>query len=139
MKKIFSLLLGIIILASCSSDDDVTPVEDPILGKWFISEVNNTGSFNFQLSDCNKESFVDFKTDGTSVSEFYAESNGECTLDSRDTGIWSNLGNNFYRIVVPYQDIGAQRGLVEFRSATEFAFYPDFLAAQGTNIVFRKR
>ena len=140
MKKIFILFFSLALLASCSSDDDGgNSGDDQILGKWFVTEVNNSGALNLTVSECNKESFIDFMADNNADSAFYTENGGECTLEDSDTSAWSNEGNSRYKFTIPFEGIGAQSGRVDFNGSTSFTFFPDILAGQNTNIVFEKR
>ena len=136
MKKIFVLFLSIALLTACNNDDDSNPENDPILGKWFIVEINNGGSF--ELTDCSRQSFIVFKDDGTTEPEFYSKTADACIVDT-DAGVWSNLGNSKYRFEIPLGDFGPISGRVEFTGETTLTFFPDLLVAQNTNIVFEKR
>lgn len=140
MNKIFLLFFSLALLTSCSSDDDGGNTgDDAILGKWFVAEINNTGTLNLQVNDCNKQSFIDFKMDSKADSAVYAEEGGECNVNNSENDEWSNLSNSRYRFVIPFEGIGSQSGRVEFNGSTGFTFYPDLLATQNTNIVFEKR
>lgn len=138
MKKLLLLFMSVATLTACSKDDDDNKdSQDPILGVWYVASIQNGG--NFQLSECNKESSVEFMENNNGISKFYSESNGECNLDNTEEGEWSNLGSSRYKFVIPYEGIGAQSGKVEFNGDSEFTFYPDILASNNTSIVFEKR
>lgn len=140
MKKIFILFFSLALITSCSKDDENTNTgPDPILGKWYVVEVNNSGQLNITASECNQNSFIDFKADNNADSEFYNENNGECTLEDSDTSAWSNNGNSKYKFNIPFEGIGSQTGRVDFSGSSSFTFFPDILAGQNTNIVFEKR
>ncbi len=140
MKKLFILFFSMALLTSCNNDDDITNSgPDPILGKWFVAEVNNTGALNLQVNDCNRQSFINFKMDSKADSAVYAEEGGECNVDNSENDDWSNLGGSKYRIIIPFEGIGSQSGRVEFNGSTGFTFYPDLFASQNTNVVFEKR
>jgi hypothetical protein len=140
MKKIFLLFFSLTLLTSCSKDDENTNTgPDPILGVWFVAEINNTGALNLQVNDCNRQSFINFKMDSKADSEVHAEEGGECNVTNSENDEWSNLSNSKYRFVIPFEGIGSQSGRVEFNGSTGFTFYPDFLASQNTNVVFEKR
>ncbi len=141
MKKIFLLFFSLALLTSCSSDDDGGSTgDDQILGKWFVAEINNTGALNIQANDCNRQSFIDFKSNFKADSALYAEDGGECNVDNSENDDWSNLGESKYRFVIPFEGIGSQTGRVDFNADfTEFTFYPDLFETQNTNIVFEKR
>ncbi|HSM63332.1 MAG TPA: lipocalin family protein, partial [Gillisia sp.] len=113
--------------------------DDEILGKWFVVQVNNSGALNLTVSECNKQSFIDFKADSNADSAFYTEVDGECTLEDSDTSAWSNEGNSRYSFNIPFEGIGSQTGRVDFNGSSSFTFFPDILAGQNTNIVFEKR
>ncbi len=140
MKKLFILFFSMALLTSCNSDDDGgNSGPDPILGKWFVAEVNNTGSLNLEVNECNKQSFINFKTGNKADSAVYAREGGECNVNNSEDDEWSKLSSDKYRFVIPFEGIGSQSGRVEFNGTTGFTFYPDLLATQNTNIVFEKR
>lgn len=93
MKKITYLLIGILCLTSCSSNDD--DVSDPIIGKWKIKSgtVNNISILNA----CSSQTSIEFKSDNTvnvvSFSDDNANSN--CTSELQ-TGNWKlNNGSSY--------------------------------------------
>ncbi len=140
MKKIFFLICCIGILSSCSKDNNNNSNgNDAIIGKWYLAEINNSGSLNLTPNDCNKNSYIDFKSNNTADSAYFSDDSGSCTQESSDNSAWENLGNSRYKFVIPYKDIGAQSGKVEFNGSNSFTFYPDLLSAQGTTLVFEKR
>ncbi len=141
MKKIFLLFFSLALLTSCSSDDDGGNAgDDQILGKWFVAEINNTGTLNIEVNDCNRQSFIDFKSNFKADSALYTRVEGECNVDNSENDDWSNLGESKYRFVIPFEGIGAQAGRADFNAdLTEFTFYPDLFSGQNTNIVFEKR
>ncbi|TVZ28036.1 lipocalin-like protein [Gillisia sp. Hel_I_86] len=141
MKKIFLLFFSLALLTSCSSDDDERNAgDDKILGKWFVAEINNTGALNIEENDCNRQSFIDFKSNFKADSALYAEDGGECNVNTSENDDWSIVGESKYRFVIPFEGIGAQSGRVDFNEDfTKFTFYPDLFLGQNTNIVFEKR
>jgi hypothetical protein len=136
MKKIFVLFFSIALLTACSNDDNPKPEDDPVLGKWFIVEINNGGSF--QLTDCSRQSFIVFLNNGSTEPEFYSKPAEACIVNT-DAGVWSNLGDSRYRFEIPFGDFGPINGRVEFTNETNLTFFPDLLVAQNTSIVFEKR
>ncbi|RKS53556.1 lipocalin-like protein [Gillisia mitskevichiae] len=140
MKKIFLLFFSLTLLSSCTSDDDSGNAgDDQILGKWYVAEINNSGTLNLTVSECNKQSFIDFNADNNADSAFYTVTDGECELKDSDNSAWSNEGNSRYKFTIPFEGIGSQAGRVEFNESSSFTFYPDLLSGQNTNIVFEKR
>lgn len=135
MKKILLLFVSIAMLTACSKDeDDNKESQDPILGKWYLTEVNNAQ--DFQVNDCNSQSYINFKSDGTAHSEFFSENNGNCESAPND-GNWTAGDNSKYTFDVP--GFGPMTGRVEFNSSSRFTFYPDLFASANTNLVFEMK
>ena len=135
MKKFFVLFFGIALLTACSKDDNASP--DPVLGKWFVAEVNNVPGSDFTLSECNTNSFMTFNADGTTDSVFYTEIEGNCTAGPSTNSDWSKqIG--IYTITVPIPELepyNTLSGTIQFNADT-FTFTPTgFLQ---TTIVFKK-
>ena len=105
MKKLLVLFLAATALVSCNKDDDNNDGDNKIVGKWYLAEINNSGALNLQVTDCNAKSFIDFKADNTADSEYYTETDGECTLESSDTSDWTDQGDSNYSFYVPVEDI----------------------------------
>ncbi|MDT0688414.1 lipocalin family protein [Salegentibacter sp. F188] len=139
MKKIFLLFMSIAVLSSCSNDDDSSGnSENNILGTWGLVEINNAGDFLIPVNECTSQSQITFNSDGTAISEYYMNTDGECTVDSEE-GNWSGGGNNdkyIFRIPI----LGSQPGRVDFNDDySRFTFYPDALMTQNTHIIFEKK
>lgn len=134
MKK-FVLLCTIAIFTACSNDDSASQDsgEEPILGTWYFTEINNAGGL--QVNDCSSQSSIEFKSDKTAISDFYSETDGECTLETSNA-VWSKNGEK-YNFVLP--EFGPQSGIIEFHNNSSFSFYPDTFSSTNTNIVFEKR
>jgi hypothetical protein len=123
-----------------TKDDDNNDGDNKIVGKWYLSEINNSGALNLQVNNCNAQSFIDFKADKTATTEYYIETDGICSLESSDTSDWSGNEGEKYSFFVPVENIGKLSGTVSYNSDyTEFTFYPDVFETQGTNIVFVKK
>jgi hypothetical protein len=134
MKKIFLLFFSLTLLTSCSKDDENTNTgPDPILGVWFISEVNNPFSNDGELSECNKQSSIEFTDDQNATTIFFDDDSGECE-STTTTSTWKNLGDSNYEIVIP--EFGKQTGKVDFTGTTSFQFNPSNFP--GVSIVFKK-
>ncbi len=139
MKKLLVIFMSLVFLTACSSDDDSgTNSDDPILGVWFLADVENGESINFNENECNTQSSLDFEADGTAAAKFFTLTEDNCTSGS-DTVSWSNLGENRYRIQLPFEGLGPQPGRVEFNGDTSFTFYPDLLSQPNTNFTFERR
>ncbi len=136
MKKLFLLFISLTVLTACSNDDD-TSEEDPILGTWFIVEVNNIPNSDFTLSECNKNSTMTFNVDGTATSIFHAQIEENCMAGTPTTSTWNNE-SGIYTITIPIpelQGFNTLTGTIEFTSNT-FIFTP--AVSPTTTIVFEK-
>lgn len=134
MKKFFVLFFSIALLAACSEDD---PTTDPVLGKWFVAEVNNVPGSDFTLSECNTKSFMTFNADGTTNSVFYTEIEGNCTSVPSTNSEWSNQ-SGIYKFSIEFpelEDFSPLSGTIQFNADT-FTFTP--IISPGTTIVFKK-
>lgn len=135
MKKLLLLFVSVAMLTACSKDnDDENGSQEPILGTWYLVEINNAQGY--EVNDCNSKSYIDFKSDGTAHSEFYSQNNGNCESEAND-GNWTAGDNSKYTFNVP--GFGNMTGKVEFNSSSRFTFYPDLLTTQNTNLVFEMK
>jgi hypothetical protein len=135
MKKFILLFFSIALLTSCNKDDNSGP--DPVLGKWYIVEVNNVPQSDFSLSDCNTNSFMTFNADGTTNSTFYTEIEGNCTAGPSTDSEWHQQ-SGIYTFSIPIPELEPYSplvGTIQFNGST-FTFTPS--ASQGTTIVFNK-
>jgi hypothetical protein len=136
MKKLLLLFMSLSVLTACSSDDDTSEEEEPIVGSWFIVEVNNVPGSDFTLSDCNKNSTMTFNADGTATSVFHAEVEGNCVAGAPTNSSWNNQ-NGIYTITLPIPELGINTltGTIQFTSNT-FIFTP--VISPTTTIVFER-
>jgi len=135
MKKFFVLFFSIALLTACSEDDN--PAADPILGKWFVVEVNNIPGPDFTLSECNTNSFMTFNADGTTNSVFHAQVDGNCLPGDPTNSVWSEQAS-IYSFSIPIPELEAfspLSGIIQFNADT-FTFTP--LGFPETTIVFKK-
>jgi len=135
MKKFFVLFFSIALLTACSDDDN--PDTDPVLGKWFVVEVNNIPGSDFTLSECNTNSYMTFNADGTTNSVFYTQIEGICTAGPSTNSDWSKQVG-IYSFTVPIPELEAFSplfGTIQF-NADKFTFTPS--ASPQTTIVFKK-
>lgn len=85
---------------SCSNDDDGNGPAgmDRIVGKWKIQGLVLDGD-QISLTDCEKQSTVEFKGNGDLVNiDFYEDFDTEECVSDTYTEKWENRGNNIYRI-----------------------------------------
>ena len=135
MKKFFVLFFSIALLTACSEDDN--PDTDPVIGEWFIVEVNNVPQSDFTLSECNTNSFMTFNADGTTNSVFYTQIEGSCTPGTSTNSEWKQQAS-IYTFTIPIpelEDFSPLSGTIQFNADT-FTFTP--LISPGTTIVFKK-
>ena len=135
MKKFFVLFFSIALLTACSEDDNTST--DPILGKWFIAEVNNIPGSDFTLSECNTKSYITFNADGTTNSKFSTQVDGICNEGTETNSVWSKQAS-IYSFTIPIPElepISPLSGTIQF-DAESFTFTP--LISTGTTIVFKK-
>jgi len=107
MNKSILFLLGIALLMGACKKDDASNSEKLTTGQWKL--VSSVGSFTFNgnlqtvdvyanLGACQKDNLVEFKTDGTFVSD-----EGPTKCGSADpqqtTGIWSLAQSDTHLIV----------------------------------------
>ena len=97
MRKI-NLLLIILLTFSCCSDDDgetVNSLEQNIVNKWILENRVLSDNDNYVVTNCIKQSSLEFFDDGTFVRKEYVEDeNGDCNLDTEENGEWSTNGFN---------------------------------------------
>ena len=135
MKKIFVLFFSIALLTACSEDDN--NATDPVVGKWFVVEVNNIPGSDFTLSECNTNSFMTFNADGTTNSVFSSEVEGNCLAGASTNSEWKQQAS-IYTFTIPIpelEDFSPLSGTIQFNADT-FTFTP--LISSGTTIVFKK-
>ncbi|MCJ7758548.1 MAG: lipocalin family protein [Gillisia sp.] len=135
MKKFFVLFFSIALLTACSEDDN--SATDPVVGKWFVAEVNNIPGSDFTLSECNTKSFMTFNADGTANSVFYAQAEGICLAGTPTNSEWSEQVG-IYSLTIPIPELEAVSplsGTIQFNADT-FTFTP--IISPGTTIVFKK-
>ena len=135
MKKFFVLFFSIALLTACSEDDNTSP--DPVLGKWFVAEVNNIPGSDFTLSECNTNSNITFNAAGTTNSKFSSQVDGICIEGTETNSVWSKQAGIYsFTIPIPELDpISPLSGTIQFNGDT-FTFTP--IISPGTTIVFKK-
>lgn len=132
MKKLIALFAVFMMFTACSSDDDANDGEDPILGTWYVVELENAFSDD-ELSECNMNSNITFHADNTADSEFYEEVEEEC-MSEADTSEWKRETNGQYTFDLPF--FGRQTGDVEFSGSNQFKFSVPSLP--GVSLTFEK-
>jgi len=103
MKKIFSLVLGLVLLASCSGDDNENTIDtSKLIKKWYFSDSKIAGVITpyEDHEECGKD-YVEFITPGVlkSVDVW------ECEI-YEEAGSWTLAGN---KLTISFPDEGAQQ------------------------------
>ncbi|MDG3584168.1 lipocalin family protein [Galbibacter pacificus] len=82
-----------------SGDDEGVQQEDPVIGKWQYTkaiEYMDGEQQPSELSECEKQSTIEFKVDGTLTSEFFDEDGTDCVSQGVDNLQWENKGEGVY-------------------------------------------
>ncbi len=97
------MLATLLLLAFTSCNEDDSLQQDKIIGKWKKTKVveNNIE----QEPNCSYQGILEYKSDGTFLSERYYDTNPdvtitECSLFSTTPGEWVSNGNNSYTSIV---------------------------------------
>ncbi|MBL87252.1 MAG: hypothetical protein CMO82_13080 [Winogradskyella sp.] len=98
MKLFLGILIGLLIISSCSSDDDSNSDTGSIIGTWKpIKEVDvcSTGFEDvYDFDSCEQTGRIIFSEDGTlNITEYDLE-NGNCEQYYNSTGTWTLTGDN---------------------------------------------
>ncbi|MCX2681999.1 lipocalin family protein [Galbibacter sp. EGI 63066] len=98
------LMVAVMPFLSCSSDDDDNG-DDPITAEWKLTaekEVVNGEEVDLNISNCRKNSSLQFYGDGMAVVANYSDPEPDdtvtCKFDGSYEGTWENRGNNTYAI-----------------------------------------
>lgn len=100
---LLSFALLMITVTSCTTEDVTDENSDPIVGKWFLTTVNDTDVANI---DCYRESFIE--SDAETITFFIQDrlANGSCdTVFDNTTSITNEegfyyLGNEVIEIYI---------------------------------------
>ncbi len=107
MKKYFlASLVALGTLFSCSSDDDSSSSQDPIIGTWkFVAEYENDDLVESDV--CGMEDTFIFQANGLMTSQLYwdAEIEGECSHVRTTQSEWKNEGGAYYLKYVSITDV----------------------------------
>ena len=104
IKLFCGILIGFIIFTSCSTDQNETPPNDPIIGEW--KAVKETQSSNNRIlseitSECYRQGRITFNVNGSYNNNYFEENQitGNCIEQySVNNGQWELLPNERYKI-----------------------------------------
>ncbi|CAL2104579.1 putative Lipocalin-like domain-containing protein [Tenacibaculum sp. 190130A14a] len=95
MKKII-LVLTTLILVSCSSSNNTITIKEDIIGEWHLVEfILNDKSVT---TTCQKKSTINFKPNGSFVSETFDLNRGSCQSSGDKNGTWNTESVNRYSL-----------------------------------------
>ena len=98
IKLLHGILVGLLILSSCSSDDDSNSNSSSIIGTWKtirVVDVCSTGSEEiYDYNSCQQTGRVIFYENGTFSGTGYELTNGNCEQIDSSTGTWLLNGDN---------------------------------------------
>ena len=96
MKKLILCLSALaIVFTSCSSDDDSSSSQDPLIGTWKVFKYFENG-VEVPLEPCENEETLVFSANGDLSFTDYIDNAGTCEIDESATGTWTNLGSGSY-------------------------------------------
>ena len=119
MKKViylFAIIATTLSFTSCSSDDDDTPKEEQIIGKWKLieSKMNDVVDNDFP---CDFEGILEYNINGTFTQEVYeSDVDDNCTFSYSDSGTWTNNDNGTYTYQL--NDDKSHTNKIEFNNTT---------------------
>jgi hypothetical protein len=102
LKKIILLLITIVSLSSCSSNDDDIASLNAIIGNWELKSMTENGEE--RSTDCTRKNTVTFLENGNGSNISYDENydgNGNATCENAVNGTftWKNLTGSIYKII----------------------------------------
>ncbi len=102
MKKIIFLLITILSLSSCSSNDDDASSLNIIIGTWQLKSM--TENDEERSNDCSRKSTVTFLENGNGSNISYDENydgNGNATCENAVNGTftWENSTGSIYKVI----------------------------------------
>jgi hypothetical protein len=98
LKKIILLLITIVSLSSCSSNDDDIASLNAIIGNWELKSMTENGEE--RSTDCTRKNTVTFLENGNGSNISY-DGNGNTTCENAANGTftWENLTGSIYKII----------------------------------------
>ena len=91
------LITGIFFVQSCKKHE-VEKQEEPqyIVGEWQLEKITVSG-IELGITDCHKQSFAIFESNGHAESKYYTEyQDGDCELHLWYKGTWEYKDDKFY-------------------------------------------
>ncbi len=101
MKKIMVMALTVLLTTfsvACGGDNDDTPNEETIVGKWQLLRYGAPDEGESEASECEQKSTIEFKSDGSFENIFHEEYQGCNAIATK--GTWIDKGNNVLETTV---------------------------------------
>ena len=100
MKKLILCLSALaFVLTSCSSDDDSSSSQDPLIGTWKVFKYFENG-VEVPLEPCENEETLVFTANGDLSITDYIDNAGTCEIDEAAAGTWTNLSSGSYSTTI---------------------------------------
>ncbi|HBK82739.1 MAG TPA: hypothetical protein DDZ41_03945, partial [Flavobacterium sp.] len=103
-KRLVVLVISLLILGSCSSNDDnsVTENQPTLVHKWSLNgwKFNNVVQ---TLTNCKKQSYIQFNSNNTFERKDYAFVSNNCVLEGSDNGTY-NYNSSTHKITLNFTD-----------------------------------
>ena len=100
MKKLILCLSALaFVLTSCSSDDDSSSSQDPLIGTWKVFKYFENG-VEVPLEPCENEETLVFSANGDLSITDYIDNAGACEIDEAASGTWTNISSGSYSTTI---------------------------------------
>lgn len=100
MKKLILCLSALaFVFTSCSSDDDSSSSQDPLIGTWKVFKYFENG-VEVPLEPCENEETLVFSANGDLSITDYIDNAGACEIDVATSGTWTNISSGSYSTTI---------------------------------------
>jgi hypothetical protein len=98
IRRFYGILIGLVILSSCSSDDDI----DIIVGEWQAIQQFES-DISVELTPVLECVYTTFTADNKVFGDYITSTDlpDDCNNIFFEIGTWTNIGNNQYRLEFP--------------------------------------
>jgi hypothetical protein len=96
MKKLYTLLLTLVFLSACNTNDDLELSTDKVVADWnLVSQIIDGQE---KANDCTKQTVFSFQANRVLTQTFYDNSGGTCSASQQLVSNWFYAGNSQYRV-----------------------------------------
>lgn len=82
---------------SLTSCDSGTEEIDPIIGRWDLDQINTVNGEK-TLTDCDRLTYFEYKSDGTYAEQYVVEGQSDCNYSNFLEGTWEKVKDGEYKI-----------------------------------------